>query len=154
MKKPKNELMMFAAGLVMLVAGLFILSQKVIVYSGFFGGGGFRFGGFNVSAGLVMVPFIIGIVWMFMTDSFASKVFTALAVLLIVIAIIMSTNFHLKSMTMFDWVVILVLIFGGLGFIGRVVLANPEKRKSKKEQYKELRDRMDELDIDLENFKN
>lgn len=153
MKKPKNELMMFAAGLVMLVAGLFILSQKVIVYSGFFGGG-FRLGGFNLSAGLVMVPFIIGIVWMFMTDSFASKIFTALAVLVIVIAIIMSTDFHLRSMTMFDWVVILVLIFGGLGFIGRVVLANPEKRKSKKEQYKELRERMDELDIDLEDFKN
>lgn len=147
MNKPKNELMIFAAGLVMLVAGLFILSQKVIVHSGFFGGG-FRLGGFNVKAGLVIVPFIIGIVWMFMTDSFASKVFTALSVLLIVIAIIMSTDFHMRSMTMFDWIVILVLIFGGLGFIGRVVLANPERHKSKREQYEELRESMDDTDID------
>ncbi len=36
MKKPKHELMTFVAGIVMLVAGLFILSQKVIVYSSFF----------------------------------------------------------------------------------------------------------------------
>jgi hypothetical protein len=36
MKKPKHELMTFVAGIVMLVAGLFILSQKVIVSSSFF----------------------------------------------------------------------------------------------------------------------
>ncbi|MGN0394987.1 MAG: hypothetical protein ACI4EF_06460 [Coprococcus sp.] len=146
MKKPKNELMIFVAGLVMLVAGLFILSQRVIVYSSLFSGGGLRLGGLNVTAGLIIVPFIIGVVWMFMTGSFASKVFTSLSVLVIIIAIIMSTNFHLNSMTMFDWILILVLIFGGLGFIGKVVLADPDRKKSKNDEYQELKERMDELD--------
>lgn len=153
MNKHKNELMMFAAGLVMLVVGLFILSQKVVVYSSLFSGG-FMLGKLNITAGLIIVPFIIGIVWMFMTGSFASKVFTALSVLIVVVAIIMSTNFHLVTMTMFDWILILVLIFGGLGFIGRVVLADPNKKKSKEDEYRELQERMDELkkDLDEDNY--
>lgn len=125
MKKPKHELMTFVAGIVMLVAGLFILSQKVIVSSSFFSSfGGLSIWGARVSSGMVVIPLIIGIVWMFMTDSFASKVFSALAGLLIVIAVILSTNIHLTSMTLFDWLLILVLIFGGLGFVGRVLLAD------------------------------
>lgn len=76
MKKPKHELMTFVAGIVMLVAGLFILSQKVIVSSSFFSSfGGLSIWGARVSSGMVVIPLIIGIVWMFMTDSFASKVF-------------------------------------------------------------------------------
>ena len=142
MKKPKHELMTFVAGNVMLVAGLFILSQKVIVYSSFFSSfGGLSIWGTRISSGMVVIPLIIGIVWMFMTDSFASKVFSALAGLLIVVAVILSTNIHLTSMTMFDWLLILVLIFGGLGFIGRIVLADRHDRKSsdpREEMYKEI----------------
>ena len=43
MKDAKNELMQFVAGVVMLAVGLYIFSQKVIVFSGygfFFLGGG------------------------------------------------------------------------------------------------------------------
>ena len=36
MKEAKNELMQFVAGIIMLVVGLYIFSQKVIVFSGFF----------------------------------------------------------------------------------------------------------------------
>lgn len=35
MKEAKNELMQFVAGIIMLVVGLYIFSQKVIVFSGF-----------------------------------------------------------------------------------------------------------------------
>ena len=52
MKKPKHELMTFVAGIVMLVAGLFILSQKVIVSSSFFSSfGGLSIWGARVSSG-------------------------------------------------------------------------------------------------------
>ena len=57
MKEAKNELMQFVAGIIMLVVGLYIFSQKVIVFSGFFSFGGGRF-----SSGLIVVPLIIGIV--------------------------------------------------------------------------------------------
>ena len=67
MKKAKNELLQFLAGLAMLIGGLFIFSQKVMVSSMFFGYG-FRLGGIHMGNGLIMVPFIIGVVWMFVTE--------------------------------------------------------------------------------------
>lgn len=76
MKEAKNELMQFVAGIVMLAVGLYILSQKVIVFSGY--GGFFSFGGGRFSSGLIIVPLIIGIIWMFTTGAnFASKVLFA-----------------------------------------------------------------------------
>lgn len=78
MKKPGNELLQFLAGLAMLVVGLYIFSQKVMVSSSFFGGG-MWLGGFRMSGGIIMIPFIIGIIWMFASGgSFASKVFSGL----------------------------------------------------------------------------
>ena len=83
MKEAKNELLQFVAGVIMLVVGLYILSQKVMVSSTY---GFFSLWGGTFSSGLIMIPFIIGVVWMFATGgSFASKVFTALSVLLIIV---------------------------------------------------------------------
>lgn len=123
MKKAGNELLQFFAGLAMLVAGLFIFSQKVMVYSGFFGTG-FRMGRLHMSNGLIMVPFIIGVVWMFASaGSFQSKLFTAAGILIVIVAIIMTTNISLVHITLFEWVVILVLIFGGAGMLARIFLS-------------------------------
>ena len=84
MKEAKNELMQFVAGIIMLVVGLYIFSQKVIVFSGFFSFGGGRF-----SSGLIVVPLIIGIVWMFVSGAnFASKVFTVLAAIIIIASVV------------------------------------------------------------------
>lgn len=121
MKDAKNELMQFVAGIVMLAVGLYIFSQKVIVFSGY---GFFLWGGGRFSSGLIIVPLIIGIVWMFMTGAnFASKVFTALSVLLIIVSVIMSTHIHLSAMTLYEWILLLVLIFGGAGLVGKVLFA-------------------------------
>lgn len=123
MMRAKNELLQFLAGLAMLIAGLFIFSQKVTVTSGFFGFG-LNIGGLYMSNGLVIVPFIIGVVWMFASEgSFASKVFTAAGVLIIILAVIMTTNIRLQRITLFDWALILVLIFGGAGLLARILFA-------------------------------
>lgn len=130
MKKARNELLQFLAGLAMLVAGLFIFSQKVMVHSGFFGYG-FRLGGFHMSNGLIMVPFIIGVVWMFASEgSFPSKVFTAAGVLIVIVAVIMTTNISLVHISLFEWVVILVLIFGGAGLLARILFAGRKSDKT------------------------
>lgn len=132
MKKAKNELLQFLAGLAMLVVGLFIFSQKVMVSSGFWGYG-FRIGGFHMSNGLIMVPLIIGIVWMFATEgSFPSKVLTVIGVLLIIAAIIMTTTISLVHMTLYEWVLILVLIFGGAGLLARILFATRKEEKEAK----------------------
>lgn len=149
MKSPKNELMQFVAGAVMLAVGLFILSQKVIVSSGWFGyGGSIMLGGIRVNSGLIMVPFIIGIVWMFATGaSFLSKLFTVLSVILIVASIIMNTSIHMVSVTLYEWVIMLVLIFGGAGFVAKVLFSDAykgEKRKKRREKHGESTDSWEE----------
>ena len=136
MKDAKNELMQFVAGVVMLAVGLYIFSG----YGFFFLGGG-RF-----SSGLIIIPLIIGIVWMFMTGAcFASKVFTALSVLLIIVSVIMSTHIHLSAMTLYEWILLLVLIFGGAGLVGKVLLSGSgtsyrEKKASGKDKNKGYKD--------------
>lgn len=124
MKKAKNELIQLLAGLLMLVVGLFILSQKVMVSSGFFGYG-FMIGGIHLGNGVIMVPFIIGILWMFGSGgSFLSKLFTIASVVIIIVAIIMTTNISLVRISLYEWVLILVLIFGGAGMVARLLLSD------------------------------
>lgn len=124
MKKAKNELLQLMAGLLMLVAGLFIFSQKVMVSSTFFGYG-FMFGGLHLGNGLIMVPFIIGVVWMFGSGgSLLSKLFTIASVVIIIAAIVMTSNISLMRMTLYEWILILVLIFGGAGLLARLLFSD------------------------------
>lgn len=126
MKSAKNELLQFLAGLVMLIAGLFIFSQKVVVHSSFMGG--FSLGGMRMTSGLIIIPLIAGIVWMFVSGaSFPSKVLTGAGVLLILAAVIASTSIHLTSMTLYEWVLILVMIFGGAALDAKVLLVSDYK---------------------------
>ena len=154
MKNPKNELMQFVAGIVMLTVGLFIFSQKVVVTSGWFGA--MYLGGIRVSSGLIMIPFIAGIVWMFASDgSFASKVFTVLSVILIITSVILTTNIYLTHMSLFEWIVILVLIFGGAGFTGKVLFAcgSGENDSQKKRNNKDDDITTSSVDEELENIR-
>ena len=124
MKKAKNELLQLLAGLLMLVAGLFIFSQKVMVSSGFFGYG-FMIGGIHLGNGLIMVPFIIGILWMFGSGgSLLSKLFTIASVVIIIVAVIMTSTISLMRMTLYEWMLILVLIFGGAGLLARLLFSD------------------------------
>lgn len=119
MRKEKNELLMFLAGLAMLIVGLYILSQRVMVHTSWWGIGGFRLNG-----GLIFIPFIAGIIWLFATESLGAKVLTGLGVAFVVISVILSVDISLVTMTLFDWVVLLVLIFGGIGLLCRVLFGN------------------------------
>lgn len=128
MKEARNELLQFIAGLGMLGVGLLILSQRVTVSTAFFSG--FRLGGYHVANGLIVFPFIVCIIWLFASGgSLGSKICTGLSVLAIVISIIASTEIHLDSMKLFDWILILILIFGGLGLLIKVIIidANDDK---------------------------
>ena len=147
MKEAKNELMQFVAGIIMLVVGLYIFSQKVIVFSGFFSFGGGRF-----SSGLIVVPLIIGIVWMFVSGAnFASKVFTVIA------SVVMTTNIHLSAMTLYDWILILVLIFGGAGLVGKVLFAgnfsDDKGRKGGNKKADDVSSSVKNIDDELEQLK-
>ena len=144
MDNNKNTLLRFLAGLALMSVGLFLLFNRVHVGSAGFGGWGRLsiFGLFSMPSGLVFVPFIIGIVWMFGSDSFVAKIFTALSVLFIIAAIVMNTTFWLDRMTMFDWLLILIMVFGGGAIVASILFHEPKaeeekaKAKAEAEMYK------------------
>lgn len=154
MKKAKNELLQLLAGLLMLVAGLFILSQKVMVSSGFFGYG-FMIGGIHLGNGLIMVPFIIGILWMFGSGgSLLSKLFTIASVVIIIVAIIMTTNIFMVRISLYEWVLILVLIFGGAGLVARLLLSDrKDAARNADAQKTEEQRRIDTIEAEIERIK-
>lgn len=97
---------------------------------------------------------------MFATSSFASKVFTVLSVILILAAVILNTDIHLVTMSLYEWVLILVLIFGGAGFVAKVLFASNKNNGDSKKNNKPVNDLrmmqralMNELDAMKKNIK-
>ena len=127
-QRERNELAEFFGGAAMLVAGLYLLFNKVTVTTGFFGGS-IRFGSVDVATGVCVIPLIIGIVMIFLNpDSILGKFITFLGVIIIIAAIVVSTHFYIPRMTLFEWILYLVLIFGGMGLVGRVLFAKPKDK--------------------------
>ena len=124
-KRQQNDLLVFLGGLAMLVAGLYWLTTKVTVSSGFFGGA-FSFGGMHINSGLIVVPFIACIVWLFVDpDSIRAKICLGLSFIIIIAAIIMSTQLHMRSTTLYEYLIMLVFIFGGGAMVLKVI-SNPK----------------------------
>lgn len=104
------------------------------------------------------MPLIIGIVWMFVSGAnFASKVFTVLAVIIIIASVVMTTNIHLSAMTLYDWILILVLIFGGAGLVGKVLFAgnfsDDKGRKGGNKKADDVSSSVKNIDDELEQLK-
>ena len=126
-KRQQNDLLVFLGGLAMLVSGLYWLTTKVTVSSSFFGGA-FSFGGMNINSGLIVIPFIACIIWLFVDpDSFWTKICLGLSFVLIIAAIILNTQIHMRSTTLYEYLIMLVFIFGG-GAMVLKVLCNPKYR--------------------------
>lgn len=107
---------MFVVGLAMAIAGLYLLFQQVDVHGGYWRWGADH----DRSFGLTLLPLLAGVGVLFWNGS--SKIGWVLAgggLLIIVVGIIANMRIHLRSMTLFDTLLILVLIAGGLGVIAR-----------------------------------
>ena len=126
-KKERNELLEFLAGLAMLVVGLFLFTNKAEVQTAFFSGS-IRLFGAHLNSGLVIIPFIIGIVWLFVKrHSIGAKLVTALGILIIIVSVIASTTIRLPRITLYEWILYLVLIFGGVGLLARALFGGNKK---------------------------
>ncbi len=134
MKNEKNELLEFLGGVAMLAVGLYWFSTNVTVTNTFFSSG-LRIGSANLHSGVVIVPFIIAIILIFMKpESFGRKLFLGISILLIIASVIMSTSFRLARMTLFEWAGTLVLIFGGLALVCKILFKPVPKKKDKDEE--------------------
>lgn len=111
----------FLLGVAMTIGGGYLLLTSLRVLHGF-GGSLFALGGFNVTGGMILIPFIIGIGIIFYD---ASKWYGWLlaggSLLALIVGAIASVRFSFQDMSAFDLIVILVLLFGGVGLVLRSV---------------------------------
>ena len=107
----------FLVGLVMMCGGFYLLLNAIVVRSGFgLGYGLYSFGGFNVTSGMVMIPFIFGVGMIFYNaKNLLGWLLAGGSLIALVFGVIASVNFTFRSMTAFDLIVIFVLCFGGVG---------------------------------------
>lgn len=124
MKKGRNSLLKFMAGIIMLIAGLYWFMSSVTVTTGFYS---FRIGQFS-GGGLVVVPFIAGICWMFARpDSLGAKIVTILGLVIILASIIAGTRFVFRSRNLYEYLLMLVFIFGGAAITLSMLLSKDGK---------------------------
>ena len=104
----------FIVGAVMLVAGAYLLLTRVTVTSGYW-----RFYGYN-AFGLSLVPLLAGIGTLFFNGrSVLGWILTAVGALIIFAGILSNLTIYFQPSSLFDTLLILVLIAGGLGVVAR-----------------------------------
>lgn len=114
-----NESLQFFIGIILLGAGLFMLSKRVMVHSSWYI---WRIGGFDLSSGTVTIPLIIGIIWYFFNSkSIIPKIIIVLGAIFIVLSIIMSVRINFVTTSMFDYILIFGMAAAGSGLLLKTV---------------------------------
>ena len=115
----ENDLLLFFVGIILLGAGLFMLSKRVMVHSSW---SVWRIGGFDLSSGTVTIPLIIGIIWYFVKPkSVVPKIIITLGLVFIIVAIIMSIRINFVTTSMFDYILIFGMSGAGAGLLLRTL---------------------------------
>ncbi|MEM6479687.1 MAG: hypothetical protein AAF841_13900 [Pseudomonadota bacterium] len=116
---------LFLLGLAMMIAGGYLLLNGIVVRPTFgFGMGVFRLGGVQVTTGMVLIPFIFGIALIFYNSrNWAGWLLAGGSVIALVAGVIANIRIEMTGMSIFDLLVILVLLFGGLGLFLRSLRA-------------------------------
>src|SRR5215471_19094477 len=118
----------FLLGFAMACAGGWLLTNQVTVSSQFFASG-FMVPVINYhmnSFGLSLVPFIIGIGFLFYNGkSVIGWLLTIAGLVIILVGILMSLHIYFQPTSLFNTLVMLVLLFGGLGLILRSFKSMP-----------------------------
>lgn len=121
-----NELVQFLLGLGMLVCGVWFFLSKMTV--GFHGLGTYYWGSTylgRVPTGAIFVPLILGIILLFYKPNVFAKIVTFLGALIIIASVILALKIDFATTRGYEFVVMLVLMFGGLGLLVRVLLKKP-----------------------------
>lgn len=104
----------FLLGFIMACAGGYLLTQQVTVTSGFW-----HLWGYN-TFGLTLVPLLFGVALLFFNGRSKLGWLLLIAGATILIAgILMNLEIYFRSTSLFNTLVMLVLLFGGLGLIAR-----------------------------------
>jgi hypothetical protein len=106
----------FLIGLAMAVAGAYMLTQQVTVTSGFW-----TLWGYN-TFGLSLLPLIFGVGLLFYNGkSIAGWLLTFAGVVIIFTGVLMNLQVYFQQTSLFNTIVMLVLLAGGIGLIARAL---------------------------------
>ena len=104
----------FLIGLAMAVAGAYLLTQRVIVTSGFWG----YFG--QHTTGLSLLPLVVGAGILFFDGKSAlGWVLTLGGALIVFLGILLNLRIYFEPTSLFDTILMLILLAGGLGLLAR-----------------------------------
>ncbi len=111
----------FLLGLIMMCGGGYLLLRGIIVRPSFgFGTVAFSFGGFAVTSGMVLIPFMFGIGMIFYNSrNFIGWLLAIGSLIALIFGVIANLNLQLVTMSAFDLLVIVVLLVGGIGLFLR-----------------------------------
>ena len=82
--------------------------------------------------GLVVVPFIAGVIWFCVnTDSFGAKLLMGAGLVIIVASVIAATEFRFRYTSLYNYLIMLILMFGGAALVLKVLCHDPDKKRKK-----------------------
>lgn len=111
----------FVIGALMAVAGAYLLTNQVTVTTGYW-----RLWGYN-AFGLSLLPFTIGIAFLFFDGrSILGWVLTVAGAVIIFVGILSNLDVYFRPTSLFNTLLMLVLLFGGVGLVARSL--RPQRR--------------------------
>jgi len=115
----------FLIGLAMSAAGGYLLLNQVQVHTSFW----HQWGG--ASFGLALLPLLIGVALLFFSGkSVLGWLLTLGGTAIILAGILMNLDIYFQQTSLFNTLVMLVFLFGGLGLIARALKAHGEPASS------------------------
>lgn len=109
----------FFIGLGMAVAGAYLITNQVVVTSSFW-----SIWGYN-AFGLTLVPLIFGIgILFFNGKSIVGWLLLFAGIVIIFAGILMNLQIYFQPTSLFNTVIMLVLLAGGIGLIARAIVAH------------------------------
>ncbi|MCS6824035.1 MAG: hypothetical protein NZ529_07035 [Cytophagaceae bacterium] len=107
----------FFLGLVMIMGGGYLLLNSIQVTNGFhFGYPLYTFGAYSLTSGMVLIPFMIGVGLIFFNyKNILGWLLAGGSLVALIFGVISSIHFSMRHMSLFELLVILVLLVGGIG---------------------------------------
>ena len=110
----------FFVGVLMAAAGGYLLLQQVQVTTSFW-----RFGAYG-GFGLTLVPLLVGVGFLFYNGrSIVGWLLTAIGSVIILAGILMNMDIYFRQTSLFNTLMMLGLLFGGLGLVARSLRSHP-----------------------------
>jgi hypothetical protein len=111
----------FFLGVVMAAGGGYLLLNQVQVTTSFWHFG--AYGGF----GLTLLPLLAGVAFLFYNGrSIVGWLLTAIGAAIILAGVLMNMDIYFRQTSLFNTLMMLALLFGGLGLVARALKASPD----------------------------